>query len=197
MRKQRFVIDTCAFTNVGTSKAQISRNMRKLINLLAHARESNISCYTPPSIWKELKGMLVRKKVTSKTINKLDAWLIQKSPNRAELKVPAEFLYEYVGDVRERFNKGLRAAEKALTVVETGKHTCAITVKKLRNKYKTAIRKGMLDSIEDLDLLLLAKELNAAIVSKDAGIKRWARKWGIRYIKADSFHNLLKEYERK
>jgi len=197
MGKQRFILDTCTFTNVGKTKAEIDKNIKKLINLLSKAKEHNISCYTPPTVWKELKGMLQRKKLSDRMINKLDAWLIQKAPNRVELKVPAEFLYEYVSDVRIRFNKGLREAEKALLEVEKGKQTCAATIKKLRNNYKTAIRKGMVDSIEDLDLLLLAKELNAALVSKDKGIKLWARKWGIRYIKADSFQKLLMEYERK
>lgn len=195
--KNKFVLDTSAFTNLGKTKAQIKKNIEELIVLTSKARKKKISCYMPPSIWRELEGMLRSKKISKKLIDKLDVYIIQKSPSRMELLIPAEFIYQYVGEIRERFNKGLREAEKAVLKSEHGKETHSKVIKELRDKYRVAIRKGVVDSKEDLDVLLLAKELNASIVAKDEGIKEWAEKWGIRYINTDSFPRIIKTQMRK
>ena len=41
------------------------------------------------------------------------------------------------------------------------------------------MREGMLDSKADVDLLLLAYELNATLVSADEGVLLWAENLGI------------------
>ena len=196
MKRQRFVLDTSAFMNLGSTKKGINKNIENLAGLISECKDVGVSCYTPPLVWKELKGMLERKKLSKATINKLDAWLIQKSPSRYELQVPSEFLYEYIAEVRNRFNKGLRESEKAVLAIG-GNRPDPDVIRDLRDKYRTAMRQGLLDSIEDLEVLLLAKELGAGVVAKDAGIKRWAREWGIRFIDADSFPKLMKEYVGK
>jgi RNA ligase partner protein len=196
MKKQRFVLDTSAFTNLGRTKKEINKNIEKLVELISKCKEAGISCYTPPLVWKELKGMLERKRLPKATINKLDAWLIQKSPSRYELRVPAEFLYEYVSEVRSRFNKGLRESEKAV-LAKGGNRPDPAVIKDLRDKYRIAMREGMVDSKEDLEVLLLAKELDAGVVAKDSGIARWAKDWGIRFIDANTFPKLIKEYINK
>lgn len=189
--KQRFVLDTSAFTAGAVTEERIVLT----VLLVAEAkRKANISCYIPPSVWEELAGMLERKGISRETTRILDAWTIQKAPSRFELAVPSEFIYEYIGEVRERFNRGLREAEKA--VLKKGAAPENI-IKELRESYRTAIRKGLVDSHEDLDVLMLAKELSAGIVAKDEGIMKWAKKWGIRFIDADSFPRLLEEYVRK
>lgn len=196
MKTQHFVLDTSAFTSLGRSKKEINRNIVKLVDLICTCKDAGISCYTPPMVWKELKGMLERKGLTKATINRLDAWLIQKSPSRYELQVPSEFLYGYIAEVRERFNKGLRESEKAVLAIG-GNRPDPHVIRDLRNKYRVAMRQGLLDSIEDLEVLLLAKELGAGVVAKDIGIKRWAKDWGIRFIDANSFPGLIKEYMGK
>lgn len=192
--KQRFVLDTSAFTTGGSQK-EIEEKIDLMVALIATAKKAaNISCYVPPSVWEELEGMLERKNIPREIIRILDAWTIQKAPSRFELTVPSEFIYEYIGEVRERFNRGLRAAEKA--VMRKGAPAEDI-IKELRESYRTAIRKGLVDSHEDLDVLMLAKELGAGIVAKDEGIMRWAKNWGIRFIDSDSFPRLLEEYIHK
>jgi len=193
MKKQRFVLDTSAFTNLGKSKKEINKNIGELIDLICKCKDAGVSCYTPPLVWKELKGILEGKRISKIMINKLDAWLIQKSPSRYELLVPAEFLYEYVSEVRGRFNKGLRESEKAVLSVG-GNRPDPLVIKELRDKYRVAMRQGMLDSKEDLEVLLLAKELDAGVVATDAGIAKWAKDWGIRFIDARAFPRLIKEY---
>ncbi|MBI4214450.1 RNA ligase partner protein [archaeon] len=195
MALQRFVFDTSAFTGIVGTKAEIDRSIERLIGLISRAKKAGFSCYTPPSVWKELKGMLERKGTPASLVDRLDAWLIQKAPSRYELSVPAEFLYEYVGDVRERFNRGLREAEKAVLRLHHGEETHEKIIGELREKYKTVIRQGLVDSQEDLDVLLLAKELKAGIVARDEGIISWSRRWGIRFLDSVVFTKLVGEYE--
>ncbi|MFH0986977.1 MAG: RNA ligase partner protein [Candidatus Micrarchaeota archaeon] len=196
MRKQKFVIDTSALTGLSAKKPAIKRHILLLIELISKAKKKGIVCYTPPSVWKEMKGLLENKKIPAKEIKRLDAWLVQKSVCKDELKVPCEFLYEYISEVRQRFGKGLREAEKAVLSVG-GNRPDPVVIGELRDKFKKAMRQGLVDSIEDLDVLMLAKELDAGIVAKDEGIKKWAKHWGIRFIDGESFPVLLKEYLKK
>jgi RNA ligase partner protein len=197
MKTQRFVLDTSAFTGLSDSKASIEKHISKLILLISKARKANISCYVPPSVWKELKAMLERKKISRTLIEKLDAWTIEKSPSRFETSIPAEFLYEYVKEIREHINKGLREAEKAVIKTHHKPETHEKVISELRDGYRKAMRKGLLDSEEDLDVLLLGKELNAGIVASDEGILSWAKQWGIRYEDANTFRRLLEEHLKK
>jgi len=41
---------------------------------------------------------------------------------------------------------------------------------------------------------LLAKELEAGVVSSDIGIKKWSEKLGLRFVEASKFPRMLKEY---
>ena len=193
--KEYFVLDTSAFTGIGTkNKAQIMKHIKDMTELISAARGKNVSCYTPPVVWQELSEMLRTKKVPKRIIQDLDASTIQKSPSTLEMQAPAEFIYQYVNEVRNRFYRGLREAEKAVIKGAKGKEEDAgDIIRDLREKYKTAIRQGMLDSTEDLEVLLLAKELNAGVVTQDEGIKHWANKWGIRFIDGESFVKLLKQ----
>ena len=197
MRKQRFVLDTSAFTGLNRTKEEINKHIMEMIKLISRAKDANITCYTPPSVWSEIKHLLENKGFSQRNINKLDAWLVQKSPSRAELMIPSQFLYEYVGEIRERLNKGLREAEKALIKTKEDKKNYSRVMRELRNKYRASVRQGILDSKEDLDVILLAKELKAGVVASDEGIMKFAKQWGIRFINTEAFPRLLKEYIKK
>ena len=93
--------------------------------------------------------------------------LQQKPPKKHELTCPAFLLYELIEDMRERINKGLRVAEKAVRgVSKAGEEEI---IKDMRRKYREALREGIIDSKEDVDLLLLARELDALLVTADQG----------------------------
>lgn len=197
LEKQKFIIDTSAFTAAGDSGEEIKENIKTLVDLISDAKKANITCYTPPSVWEETEKMLENKDLDKELINKLNSWLIQKSPSKAELKVPAKFIYQYVLELRENINKGLREAEKAVMKTEEGPEPVEEVISELRDKYRVALRKGIIDSTEDLSVLLLAKELGGGIVAKDKGIEDWSKEWGIRYIDAEAFPSLIKEHLRK
>ncbi len=67
-------------------------------------------------------------------------------------------------------------------------------MRKFREKYRAALRYGILDSAPDIDVLLLAKDLDAAVVSQDLGIQRWAEQLGLRFMESRSFPIMIKEY---
>ena len=200
--KQRLVFDTSAFTNaLPFKKSQDSVKFAlDLVNLLAEARmKLKISCYIPyPTVYQELILSLKSRKCKESTIIKVDTWLVKKTPDRFEVKIPAEILYDYISAMRERMNKGLRIAEEAVEAANKGgKATNGDVVKTLRNKYKIALRQGILDSKEDLDVLLLAKELDAAVVTADEGIAKWAERMGLRFVEARVFPGMIAEYLKR
>lgn len=214
LAKQRFVLDTTAFTdNVLRDEfgdGDLSQTTDVLLDLIARSRiKLNISCHMPPITYKEFSDYMARYNCPEEILVKAETWIVKKSPNRYDTKIPAEIFYEYVHDMRERMNKGMRISESAVweaaveSMVMTGRGKKKVdieaevigkAIKDFRKKYRAALRKGTLDSAPDLDVLLLAKELGAGVVAADEGIKVWAERLGLRFLSAKSFPQMLKEY---
>ena len=207
--KQRFVLDTTAITDTGMRVKEgydtLCQSANDILDLIAQARlKLNISCYIPyPTVYNELLSFLKRYECEEEVFIKLDTWLVKKTPNRYEVKIPAAIFYEYVLTMRQKINKGRRIAEEfiwessAITAkTEKDKIQAEIgsLVSRFREKYRNALRQGILDITPDLDVLLLAKELDAGVVSSDAGIKKWSERMGLRFVEAMKFPRMLKEY---
>jgi len=97
--------------------------------------------------------------------------------------------YELVEEMRIRINKGLRVAEDAVrSVTQKGMDE---TIKDLRKKYREALREGIIDSKEDVDLIFLSLELKATLVTGDQGLIKWADKLGIEWIVPEKFKDFL------
>lgn len=222
MMRQRFVLDTTAVTDAHTREKEGFANLTEQINitidLIADARlHLDISCYIPyPSVYNELRDFLRRNECKDEVIAKIDTWLVKKTPDRYEVKIPAEIFYEYVDFMRDRINKGMTVAEEAIwdssieclftdtkakskseIEQEIERDIIGVTVAKFREKYRNALRYGILDSAPDIDVLLLAKELDAAVVASDYGIQKWAERLGLRYVEAWSLLPMLKEYLKR
>jgi len=205
--KQRFVLDTSVFITpeIREDDEEIEEAVGRLLNLVAEAKlEHNISCYMPPSINDELTTMLEDRDVSDETIAKLNTWVITKSPAQYELMIPAEIVYGFIDEMSERVNRGLRVSEKAVRKAEQSRDDPATdnehmsevdqVISDLRDEYRRALRQGVLDSREDFDLLILARELEAGVVTEDTGIINWAEDFGLRYLRGRSFPSLLEEY---
>ena len=136
-------------------------------------------------IFKELLNFIDRKKISGDLLIILQ----QKPPSRYEIMFPAFLLYELIEDIRNRINKGLRVAETA--VRESDKKDQAQVIKELRKKYREALREGIIDSKEDVDLILLARELDALLVTADQGVIKWAEKLGIKWLFPEKFRDYL------
>ncbi len=139
----------------------------------------------PPSIYLELMNFVDMDKIPKD----LQVRIFQKPPKKYEMNVPAFLLYELIEDVRRRIDKGLRVAEQAVREVVADVEKETIT--NLRKKYRSALREGIIDSKEDVDLILLAKELDGILVTADVGIMTWADKLGIRFVESRNLREII------
>ncbi|WP_319506601.1 RNA ligase partner protein [uncultured Methanolobus sp.] len=219
MLRQRFVLDTTALTDLQTRERMgsdgICEGMKGVLNLIASSRLNlGISCYVPfPSVYKELHEFAQNNNCDADVIAKIDTWLVKKAPDRYNVQIPSKVFHEYVSHMRERINKGMVIAEETIWDAST---ECLLTdtkaetkkdigfdiekrvigghIGKFRNKYRSALRYGILDSAPDIDVLILAKELDAAVVASDFGIQKWAEELGVRFVPANTFPMILQEY---
>lgn len=219
MLKQRFVLDTSALTDVhareGTGDQNLNTYINNILDVIAEVRlKLGISCYVPyPSVYNEMRDFARNNECDEQTLAKIDTWLVKKTPDRYEVKIPSKIFYEYVDNMRSRINKGMSIAEdiiwEAATVclftttkaesrkdieAEIEREVIGSLITKFREKYRTTMRYGILDSAPDIDVLLLSKELDAAVVASDIGIRRWAEQLGLRFVDARTFPLMLKEY---
>jgi hypothetical protein len=207
--KQRFVLDTSAFLTeeIRREDEDLDAALIRLLDTVAEARlRLNISCYMPPSIHNELTTMLRDRNVSEEVYSKLNTWVIKKSPAHFEVMIPAEIVYGFIDEMSDRVDQGLRVAEKAVRRAEESsekpvdEHEYMTQVDQvisdLRDEYRRKLRQGILDSHEDFDLLVLARELEAGVVTEDRGIIGWADEFGLRYLKGRDFPVLMDEYLR-
>ena len=206
--RQRFVLDTSLFITeeIRRGDEDLEDALERLLGLIAEARlQLDISCYVPPSIYEELLGMLRDRDVDPEIVAKLNTWIIKKNPDRYEVMIPAELVYGFIEEMSERVNRGLRVSEKAVRKAENhqeaeveSEHEYVSQVDRvisdLREEYRRTLRQGVLDSQEDFDLLVLARELEAGVVTEDTGIINWAEDFGLRYMKGRDFPTLLEDY---
>ncbi|SEP94412.1 RNA ligase partner protein [Natrinema salaciae] len=214
--RQRFVLDTSLFITeeIREDDESLEEAVHRLLDLIATARlELNISCYVPPSIHDELGTMLRERSVDEDVFSRLDTWVVRKSPDRYGVTIPANVVNNFIDEMSDRVDRGLRVSEKAIREVEqldpdeltAGSDTdgrdeymteADRILSDMRDKYRRALRQGVLDSREDFDLLILARELDAGVVTEDRGIISWADEFGLRYVRGGQFPTLLEEYLR-
>ncbi len=186
----KFVLDTSIFVNPDIRSSFGENPTEAVRSFLEYAKVlfGKVEFYMPPGIYREVLNF-----VEEDVFPELELYVIKKPPNVHDIKIPAFVVYELIDDIRRRIDKGLRVAEKAVreSVIETD--NVDKIIQKLRRNYRKALREGIVDSKEDFELILLAKELDAIIVSADIGILTWAQKMGIRWIDAAKFKDVLEE----
>ncbi|WP_049928495.1 RNA ligase partner protein [Halopiger goleimassiliensis] len=205
--KQRFVLDTSVFITdeIRRDDEDVEAAVRRLLELIANARLNlGVSCYVPPTIHDELTTMLEAREVGDDVFSKLNTWVIRKHPDRYGVSIPANVVYSFVDEMSDRVDRGLRVSEKAVRRAEESvdepledhEHMTEVdaVVSDLREKYRRAMRTGVLDSREDFDLLILARELDAGVVTEDNGIIDWTEDFGLRFIRGREFPDLLEQY---
>ncbi|MGO9613629.1 MAG: RNA ligase partner protein [Dissulfurispiraceae bacterium] len=183
---RKVVLDTSLFVNpdVRTSLGNTPTEALETFLFLA-AQIHVLEFYMPPSIFSELLHFVERDRISGDLL----VILHQKPPKKHELTCPAFLLYDLIEDMRERVNKGLRIAESA--VRSTEKKKIDEIIQDMRRKYRDALREGIIDSKEDVDLLLLAMELDALLITADNGLIRWAEKLGIQWLFPEKFKDYL------
>jgi RNA ligase partner protein len=128
--------------------------------------------------------------VDEKSMGELELVIRKRAPNTYSIYLPAAVLYDFIEDIRARINKGMRVAEQ---FAKDNRPDNDEKLRKLREKYRDAMRTGILDSKEDFELVLLSKELEATLVTSDEGVIKFANQVGCEWLPADKFYALLKK----
>ncbi|MDI6864621.1 RNA ligase partner protein [Thermodesulfovibrio yellowstonii] len=185
-KKRKIVLDTSVFINpdirnfFGENPEQAIEEFIKIAK-----RAKNLEFYIPSTVFKELMYFVDEKKIPKDFY-----FLIRiKSPDKHRSVCPAIFFYELVEEMRQRINKGLRVAENAVRNVN--QKDADEIIKDLRKKYREALREGIIDSKEDVDLIFLSMELQATLITGDQGLIKWADKLGIEWIVPEKFKDFL------
>lgn len=184
--KRKLVLDTSIFVNPDV-RDSFGDSPEKAINeFLKLAKGSDsVEFYMPTSVLNELFYFVNKDKISDDFYRLIRV----KSPDKNQLKCPAILFYELVEEIRTRVNKGLRVAESAVRSVSN--KGVDETIGDLRKKYREALREGIIDSKEDVDLIFLSLELRAALITGDQGLIKWADKFGIEWIVPEKFRVFL------
>jgi RNA ligase partner protein len=183
----RFVLDTSVFTNPDIFRA-FGANAQEAIRTFARlARTTSAEFYMPGSVYEELGKI----KDLSEVAADFESVVRIRSPRKHELTIPGAILYELIEEVRYRIDRGLRIAEEAAKEAARTPTDPAQLINRLRGRYREALRQGILDSKEDVDVLLLSFELQGALVCADEGLRKWADKVGIQIVHPHNFRQIL------
>lgn len=174
----RVVLDTSVFTNPDTARQWGETPHQAFTTFLGIASKARgrLDFYMPTSIFEELQTFLGDVGLPSG----FELVVALRSPRRFGVLVPGYLLYDLIDDLRRRIDRGLRVAEQA--VREVSAESVDKSINRLRDQYRQALRAGLIDSREDVDVVLLAHELEAAVCSSDNGVVTWADKLGLRLI---------------
>ncbi len=193
-----FIIDTSAITDPRLRERLKTRDLEdtleKVLELMALCKvRLGMHFYTTPGMLKEIISFLERSGASTEIVARLEAWLMPRTPS-GELQLPAAFVIEFVKSMRRRFDKGLRIAEGMVKEAHKGEKDLPSLIRELREKYREATRKGIVDSEPDVEAVLLAYQLNAVLVTNDEGVCEFAKKLGVTCIDPLTFVKTLEEY---
>ncbi len=182
--KRKVVIDTSVITNPYSTK-EIARSlegaMEEFIRLV---KESGFEIFATPSTVEELRTFFQELPIDFYRVVRI------KTPNKYEVRIPGIVLYDFLSEMRDRINRGLRVAEKAVREFRDKDEREAI--KYLRENYRRVMREGIVDSKEDIDTLLLALQEEASLSTADEGQTELAMKLGIEVVEPRILYRMMK-----
>lgn len=200
----KYVLDTNLFFNMepGLGLGSNTNDVIKKTTLAFKEikKENKRQFLMPPSIVKEIKSFFEEE---TQNLKEFFAEITIKSPNISDTVFPASLFYVLVEEIRERSRRGLEIAEDELYKAVSSLAPIELTNKKdiqiktglftksLRERYRQATRVKFLDSIADLDLIVLAKEEDAYLVSTDEGVVVWGRRFGVKEMDPEVFGKIL------
>ncbi len=200
-----FVLDTSAFTDPRLREVfgvdTLEGVIEKLIEQMSWMRMClGYEFFMPKDTFKELERFLVRNGVRVGTALALQEVLIVKAPNRRAVCIPGDVFHRYMTLLTQRLFKALRLAEFSVREVATKVKVSLVgdpvpsTVNVLRSKFRQQVRHGIIDTPEDLDVVLLAAELKAPVVTNDEGIAEFASDMGLQTLDPVVFARMLIRY---
>ncbi len=208
---ESFVLDTNLFFNIGaglemgkTTEAIVVK-LTEIIKKLK--KNSRASFYMPPRIVDEFLSFFEDK--NQEFIKNFLSGINIKSPNPSGADFSSKIFYRLIEDVRTRSYRGLNIAEEEIVRAGEamagkkadppagGKKEFQIAIgkfiKNFRDRYRNATRTGFLDSVADLDLIVLSREVDGFLVTSDEGVLSWGRIFGIKEMPASIFQKRLED----
>lgn len=202
---ETFILDTNLFFNMeaglslGKKTEEVVANLTKTIKDLKKSEAG--AFFMPPRIVNEFLSFFDDKNQVF--IKNFLSEVNVESPDLSQMAFSADVFYKLVGDVRERNYHGMNVAEEemeALALDFSGNKTASkkdfqikigAFIKKFRTRYRNATRTGFLDSLADLDLIVLAKQKDGFLVSTDEGVLKWGRTFGVKEMPVSVFAKRL------
>jgi len=196
-------LDTNVFFNMapGVGLGKKTEEVVKRLTGLIPQLKGRAEFYMPPRIVDEFLSFFENK--NQPFIKNFLAAVIIKSPTVDNNNFPTSVFYRLVDEIRQRSYRGLALGEEEIKKAGQllmGKEnlskkdfemTIGPVVKNFRERYRQATRVGFLDSLADLDLIVLAKELNGTLITTDEGIIVWARLFGVKEMPAEVWQRRL------
>ncbi|CAB4242396.1 conserved protein of unknown function [Methylacidimicrobium sp. AP8] len=182
----RFVLDTSIFTNPDVA-SQFGEDEAAVGGFLDLARKVPADFFMPLSVYEELRKM----RDLDPLIGYFESVVRIRSPRRSDLQIPGDFLYDFIDEVRKRIDHGLRIAEEHAKLAGAAAEMGQL-LHQLRERYREALRRGILDSRGDVDVVLLAFEIDGSLVAADHGLRKWADRIGVAVVDARHFRDLLR-----
>lgn len=181
---KKFILDTSVFVNPKARESFGGSVDNAVENFIKLAKKTKgMEFYMPPSVFFELSHF------STKT-EELSLYVKRRAPNIYATYLPAAVFYAFIDDVRRRVNKGLRIAEQFAIDNRPDNEP---KLRGLREKYREAMRAGIVDSKEDFELILLGKEMDGIIVTSDEGIIALANALGCEYLEGEKFEKIMKK----
>jgi len=203
---EKYILDTNIFFNIssdlnlGKKTEEIVINLTKIIKRLK--KEKKAEFFMPPAILDEFLSFFEDK--NQPLVTDFLGLINVKNPTIDNVLFPARVFCLLVDDVRKRIYRGLNIGEEEIK--NAGKKFLPIKqelskkdfdiiigeiIKKFRLRYRQATRFGFLDSVADLDLIILTKEVDGFLVSTDEGVLFWGKIFGIKIMPALGFRKRL------
>ena len=209
---EKYILDTNLFFNMeaglglGKKTEEIIINLTNIISRLKKKKKAEF--FMPPSIVSEFLGFFPAYRQAGENKEQLFlknflSVIVIKSPEKSKISFPSTVFYQLIEDIRARSYRGLNISEEEIESAgrsmmkekDLGKKDFQIkigaTIKNFRSRYRNATRTGFLDSVADLDLIVLAIEQGAFLISTDEGVLNWGRLFGVKEMPSLVFQKRL------
>lgn len=202
---KKYVLDTNLFFNMEPGLGLGEKSQDVIVTVTKHIKakrdKEESDFLMPPRVTDELLSFFEDK--TQPFLTEFFQVITIKAPDIGQGQFPASVFYQLIQDIRERSYRGLTIATEELEkgaalMMGVGKLEkkdyeikIGSVIKTLRERYRQATRTGFIDSLADLDLIVLAREQNAYLVSSDEGVVKWARTFGVREMPPHVFGQWL------
>lgn len=203
-----YILDTNLFFNMqaqmgfGDNTQDIIVSMTKAIQKAKAVRK--VEFYMPPSIKEEISSFF--ENPNQLFLQEFFSEIQIKAPTLYDIHLSAALIGEIIEETRARAFKGMKTGEEEIihaAEVFMGKEVLGKKefqmatgqiITKYRERFRNATRTGFIDSLADFELIMLAIELNAVLISTDEGVIFWGRKFGVKEMQPSVFGKKLLNY---